>query len=253
MPDSSLSLLRLKRSLERLEPLSQARGTMRFSLGTEAIDARLGGGLVSGALHELCPSQAGDHPAASGFALMLAVRAAGDKPILWVREDKAERWHGQIYAPGMVELGIDPARITLVKAPDTLAALRVATDILRCMAIGAAVIEPWGEARRLDLTASRRLVLAAEKSGVAAFVIRDAAMPFASAAATRWSVSSAPSVPLAGNAPGSVALAIELVRHRGGIPPFGLLLEWDRDEQCFREPTLSRVVLPSAERRQMAA
>ena len=253
MSDSSLSLAQLKRRLERLERPRACSGTPLFSFGCDAVDTRLGGGLARGALHELCAAEVGVHAAASGFALMLAARASRDKPILWVREDKGERQHGRLYAPGMVELGIDPGRIIQVSAPDTLSALRVGADILGCMGVGAAVIEPWGEARKLDLTASRRLVLAAEKSGVAAFILRDMAVSFASAAATRWLVSPASSAALPGNAPGPVSLAIELVRHRGGIPPFGLIMEWDRDEQIFREPTLSRVVLPLAQRRQMAA
>ena len=253
MPDSPAPLARLKRRLERLERPRHSGGVRTFSFGCEAVDARLGGGLARGALHELCAGNAEDHATASGFALMLSARASGEKPILWVREDKGVRQHGRLYAPGMMELGIDPARIILMTAPDTLSALRVGADILGSMAIGAAVIEPWGEAKKLDLTASRRLVLAAEKSGVAAFVLRDTATGFASAAATRWNVAAAPSTALPGNAPGSVALAVELARHRGGIVPFEMMLEWNRDEQSFRKPALSRAVLPLIERRPLAA
>ena len=253
MPDSSVSLAQLKRRLERLERPRPCGGISSFSFGCGAVDTRLGGGLARGALHELCAAKAGDHAAASGFALMLAARASRDKPILWVREDKGERQHGRLYAPGMVELGIDPAQIIQVSAPDTLSALRVSADILGCMGVGAAVIEPWGEAKKLDLTANRRLVLAAEKSGVAAFILRDMAVSFASAAATRWIIAPASSAILPGNAPGQVSLAVDLVRHRGGIPPFGLIMEWDRDAQIFREPALSSAVLPDAQRRQMAA
>lgn len=253
MPDSPVFPAQLKRRLERLERPRPCGGTSLFPFGCDAVDARLGGGLARGALHELCAAADGDHATASGFALMLATRASGDKPILWVREDKGERQHGRLYAPGVVELGIDPARIILIIAPDTLSALRVGVDILGCMGVGATVVEPWGEAKKLDLTASRRLVLAAEKSGVAAFVLRGAAVSFASAAATRWMVASASSAALPGNAPGHVSLAVDLVRHRGGIPPFGLIMEWDRDEQSFREPALSRAVLPPAQRRPLAA
>ena len=251
MPDSTAPLARLKRRLERLERPRAASGL--FALGHEAIDARLGGGLARGALHELCAAEVEDHPAASGFALMLAMRACEARPILWLREDRGQRQHGRIYGPGLVELGIAPDQIILVTAPDTLSALRAGADILGCAGIGAVVIEPWGEARALDLTASRRLVLAAEKSGVAAFILRDRAASFASAAATRWTVASALSVALPGNAPGQVALSVELVRHRGGVPPFGLVMEWDREEHIFREPALSRAFLPSAQRRPMAA
>lgn len=251
MPDSPISLARLKRRLERLE---RPRGGLRlFSSGCDTVDARLGGGLARGALHELCAAEAEDHATASGFALMLAACAGGSGPILWVREDKGQHRHGRLYAPGLIELGIDPDRITLVTASDTLCALRAGADILGCPGVGAVVIEPWGEAKKLDLTASRKLVLAAERSGVAAFILRDRTASFASAAATRWTVATAPSVALPGNASGRTALAVELVRHRGGIPPFGLVMEWDREEHVFREPALSRAVLPPAQRRPLAA
>jgi protein ImuA len=262
MPDSIRPLARLKRQLEQLERTSVnagvKAGACRFSLGHAALDQRLGGGLAAGALHELCSDQPGDHASASAFALMLACRAAGqDKPILWVREDKGARFHGGLYAPGMVDLGVDPDRIILIQAPDTLACLRVAADILGCMALGAVVIEPWGEAKKLDLTASRKLVLAAEASGVAAFVLREGTTSFASAASTRWTVAAAPSAALLGDAPGHPTLALSLTRHRGGIPPFDMIVEWNRDEQIFREARyeahLSRPLLADDQRRPLAA
>jgi protein ImuA len=223
-----------------------------FALGEVGLDARLGGGLARGALHELC-AIAEDHSAASGFALMLALRAAAEKPVLWVREDKGAQASGQLYGPGLVELGADPERLILVEAPDTLAALRAGADILGVMGLGAVVIEPFGAARALDLTASRKLVLAAEKSGVAAFILREGESCFSSAAATRWEVAATPSTPLPGHTPGQTRLAVALVRHRGGVPPFSMELEWDRDSRSFAGPPLSGAVLPAAERRPLAA
>ena len=249
MTDSSLHLARLKRHLERSRSV-QAHA--HFNFGVAALDARLGGGLARGALHEVSGLQE-DHSVASGFALMLAMRAAADRPILWVREDKGERMHGQLYGPGMIELGANPDNIILISAPDTLSALRAGADILRSTGLGATVIEPFGASKALDLTASRKLVLAAEKSGVAAFILREAGTSLSSAAATRWRIAAAPSQTLPGNAPGHTALAIELVRHRGGVPPFSIMLEWDRDGQVFREAPLLRAVSSSFERRPMAA
>ena len=55
-----------------------------------------------------------------------------------------------------------------VRAADTDAALRTAADALACDALGAVVLEVWGEARQLDLVASRKLTLAAQASGVTA-------------------------------------------------------------------------------------
>ena len=50
----------------------------------------------------------------------------------------------------------------------------------------------WRRTQSLDLVASRRLVLAAEESGVTALLLREGADPEPSAALTRWQVGSAP-------------------------------------------------------------
>lgn len=255
MTDSIRILDRLKRHIERLEQRRFAPHVGLFTLGHDALDTRLGGGLARGALHEICGL---DGAAASSFALILAARSTDNKAILWVREDKGERHSGQLYGPGMVELGVDPKRVVLVKAPDTIAALRVGSDVLGCMSPGAVVIEPYGPAKALDLTASRRLALAAQKSGVAAFILRSPEGLMASAAATRWMVRASPSRALPGQAPGHATLALELMRHRGGVAPFEMRVEWDRDAQIFRDvdtrnAPLLRTLPANAQRGQMAA
>lgn len=250
MPDSSIPLARLKRRLERLETPRVKRGA--FALGP-ALDARLGGGLALGALHEIWAGSDRDQASASGFAAMLASLAAGDRPILWVREDKADRAFGRLYGAGLVELGIDPDRLILMMTPDTLSALRTASDVLSCFAAGAVIVETFGATQLLDLTASRKLVLGAEKLGIAAFLLRNGEGRFSSAAATRWRVSAAPSQPLPADAPGHTAFAVDLVRHRGGVPPFSLTVEWNRDARAFREAPLSRAVPAAASGRPLAA
>ncbi len=255
MPDSSTPLIRLKQRLDRLERSHARPAAGLFALGCDGVDARLGGGLARGGLHELC-SEANDQSASGGFALMLAARAteSGGQPIFWIREDRSVRSAGGLYGPGVIALGIDPARIIQIFAADTLSALRAGADVLANGGDSASVvIELSGAAKALDLTASRKLVLAAEKTGAAAFILRDGATRFASAASTRWLVQAAPSVRLAGGAPGHPLLNLSLLRHRGGVAPFETFLEWDRDQQTFREPALSRPVLPVSERRQMAA
>ncbi len=209
----------------------------RVALGDPAVDMRLGGGLARAALHELFASDPDDGEAAAGFALLLALRAQADaRPLLWVREARARHASGRLHAPGLAELGADPDRLMLVEVPDTLALLRAGGDIVKCGGVGAVVIEPWGKATALDLTASRRLAFAAERSGVFALLLRSGSDPPPSAAHSRWRIASAPSVPLPGNAPGLPAFDIELIRHRGGTPGFFTRLEWDRDEQAFRTP-----------------
>jgi protein ImuA len=226
----SLSALRQRVALINPTPAAKAGGA--FLLGDDVVDARLGGGLGRAALHEIFAGQEEDAGAAAAFALILTLRG-GDatKPILWVRDDRVARSVGQIYGPGLVELGADPDRFIMVTAPDELATLRAAGDSVKCGAVGALVIEPYGKARALDLTATRRLALAAASSGVLTLLLRVGAEPSASAAQTRWSVCAASSEPLAANAPGIVTLNVNLLRHRSGVAGFEACLEWNRDQQ----------------------
>ena len=75
--------------------------------------------------------------------------------------------------------------------------MRTAADALACDAVGAVVLEVWGEARQFDLVASRKLTLAAQASGVTGLVLRIAAEPQPSTAETRWIVRAAHSPPAA--------------------------------------------------------
>ena len=203
------------------------------TFGMEAIDGRIGG-LARRALHEVFAGSVEDGSAAAAFALMLALRACpAGRPVIWVREGRCGRLGGHLHAPGLAELGLDPGDLVLVDAPDVRAVLRAGADIVKCGQVGAVVIEPWGKAPLLDLTASRRLSMAAAVSGVMALALRVDADPMPSAAQTRWRVATAPSSPLAAEAPGHPAFDIALLRHRGGIAGFEARVEWNRDTRSF--------------------
>lgn len=222
------------------------------AFGAAAIDHLLGGGLVRGGLHEIFAADVEDGSAAIAFAAMLAVRATRDhKPLLWVREDRGVRNAGVLHAPGLIEIGCDPDRIVIVTARDTLGLLRAGVDSIKCGQAGAVVLEPWGKAAALDLTASRRLAMAAAASGVFTLVVRVEATPMPSAAQSRWQVSAASSIPLAANAPGHPAFDIALLRHRGGIAGFEARLEWNRDYRHFA-PLSGSIPAPAAIRADQA-
>ncbi|WP_246549078.1 ImuA family protein [Ancylobacter oerskovii] len=212
-----------------------------FHLGAPGADGALGGPLACGALHEVFAAEAGDMAAAAGFALALAQRAAsahpagGSRPLLWVRQASVEAEAGQLAAEGLRTLGIDPARLLLVRASSAEAALRAADDAARCPGLGTVILEPWGESKALDLTATRRLSLRAAASGVALLLLRPTGRPLPSAGATRWQVRSASSRPLPGDAPGAPAFLVDLLRHRAGHAGASWHLEWDRETCSFRD------------------
>jgi protein ImuA len=153
-----------------------------------------------------------------------------------VRQDFSEIESGALSPSGLCELGLDPRLLVTVRAPDTDAALRTAADALACDALGAVVLEVWGQARQLDLVASRKLTLAAAASGVTALLLRMAAEPRPSTAETRWIVRAAHSPPSAPwTAWGAPVFDAQLVRNRHG-PVGRWIMEWNCDECLFSEP-----------------
>jgi protein ImuA len=189
--------------------------------------------LPANACHEVFASEQGDVASMMGFGAMLALMLAGDAPCFFVRPPRRDGM--MLYPAGLAELGIDPARCFCVHAPDLLAALRATADIARSDAAGAVLVEVDGNPRLLDLTASRRLALAAEKSGTAVLLLRSGAREAASAAFSRWQVSSAPSIPLEANAPGGAAFAVTLLRHRRVAAGLEARLVWNFEERRFDE------------------
>ncbi len=213
--------------------------------GHADIDAATGGGVMRGRLHEIFAASVEDSGSAGGFAAMLGVRLASPgSTIFWLRESAAETRGGCLHAPGLAELGLDPGRVVLGVMDDALGLLRVAAEVVRCPDVDVAVIELWRMPRALDLTASRRLAVAAEGSGVTALMLRADAEPMPSAAHSRWSVAAAPAVPLEAQAPGYPTLAVNLLRQRGGSADRGWQVEWDRDQGFFRKPAFPGAVVP---------
>jgi protein ImuA len=153
----------------------------RLAFGLPALDRHLGGGLPRGCLHEV--AGAVDDGAALGFCAALAGRLAAERPVLWCQPDF------DLYAPGLAASGLDPTRLIVVAARRSADRLWAMEEGLRCQALAAAVIE----LDDLDITAGRRLQLAAEASGVTGFVLHPDGLRTAAAsvAVTRWTVISA--------------------------------------------------------------
>jgi len=119
MPDRiSLSpqhggVARLRRRLGALEE-AQNPGKSLLPFGIPSLDAALGGGLVTGALHEIAAARETEIPAATGFTLALAARTEG--PLVWIAEDMAIWESGAPYGPGLFALGLAPERLIAVAA-----------------------------------------------------------------------------------------------------------------------------------------
>jgi protein ImuA len=182
--------------------------------GVNAIDEHLPeGGLALGALHEVAGGGTGavDGAAAALFAAGIAARTRG--PVLWcvTRQD--------LFAPALAQAGLAPDRVIYVEAGDEKAVLACFEEALRHPKLGAVV----GEIAHLSMTASRRLQLAAEGSGVIGLALRRwrrraeaSEFRYPTASVTRWRVSALPSAPLPVPGVGRARWRLELVRCRAG-------------------------------------
>ena len=246
------TLAHLRGSIERIETSGEAHALHKAALGHAGADAMLQGGLAKAAVHEVF-SEGHQSAAATGFIAGLAGRLTPRRPLVWVRQDFSELESGALSMSGLCELGLDPRLLVTVRAADADAALRTAADALACDALGVVVLEVWGEARQLDLVASRKLTLAAQASGVTALLLRVAATPQPSTAETRWIVRAAHSPPGAsGTAWGAPVFDAQLVRNRHG-PVGRWIMEWKCDECLFSEPAREPAREPSTYPQPVAA
>lgn len=230
------TLKKLREKLARLEtgPLFSSG----VSLGHADADGALHHGLLSGVLHEVFAAER--HVAAgAGFALMLTLRLAREKYLLWVQQDFSATLCGELSPSGFLELGFDPNRLIVLHALTPVSALRAAKDALSCKSLGAVVLESWGDPKILDLVASRRLTLAAVRSGVPIVHLRLAARPCVSTAETRWLIEPEPS---RHQDWGDPIFSAALLRNRHGRTGH-FLMEWSCDERIFRTPANSRDVV----------
>jgi protein ImuA len=229
----------------------------RIALGTPgfSLDRVLGGGLQTGALHDIVAAHSRDGAAASAFACALAIRfgnARARGAFVWIVEDMGAREEGLLYAPGLRLHGLDPARLILVRTTNVRDTLWVMEEALKCRGVSAVLAETWAKARDYSLTVSRRLALAARAGGTAGLLRHAAASGEAdaitSAAATRFEIAARRSLPLpaAGRGPplpGPAAWGVRVARMRAGAAGLGRALDWqkfsdvawDHEETCFRD------------------
>ena len=151
-------------------------------------------------------------PRDAGWAGFLLPQIAAGKPLLWVQERMAIIESGRIYPPGL-----GAAEIIHVEARDARLALWAMEEGVRCAALSAVIGELWGDAGALDFTATRRLAVAAERSGVPCWLVRLGGTANLSGARMRWRIASGPSLanPFDPRAPGVPAWNGELFRARG--------------------------------------
>ena len=155
------------------------------------------------------------HPRDSGWAGFLLAQVATDKPVLWVQDRMAILESGRVHPPGLPS-----QNLIHVEARDARDALWAMEEGVRCSCLSAVMGEIWGDPQALDFTATRRLAVAAERSGTPCWLVRLGGHANLSGARMRWRIASAPSLlnDLDPRAPGLPAWDAELFRARAMAP-----------------------------------
>ena len=199
--------------------------------GLDEVDHRLpGGGIATGVLHEIAGSaDIADDASATIFLAGILARIEG--PVVWCL-----RWR-DLFAPALAQAGLHPDRVIHVEAGSDAQVLLAVEECLRVTGLAGVV----GELGKYSTTASKRLQLAAEASGVTAFVFRRAAKIDAlhegTAATTRWRITAAPSEHLGLPSLARPRWHVALERVRGGEPCTWIV------EGCDAQ---GRIALPAA-------
>ena len=203
----------LRARIQRLEQFEALRGRAHavVPFGVADIDACWPDGFPIAALHEVtgAPSAAG-FAAASAFTAAMAARLK--RNVLWCTTGH------ELYPPGLAGLGLQPRHLLIAKAKSEADVLAVMEEGLRHPSLACVV----GETAKLDLTASRRLQLASEKSGVMCMSLRKPhSKPLRGiepvAATSRWRISPVTATPHIIPQAGRARWRVELTRARSGL------------------------------------
>lgn len=213
------TLGRLRQAVAKIEgqETDLAIGARVLAFGIRPIDSALQGGLAAASLHEIVPAALRDFGAAMGFTLALAARAADDgRATLWIQTDFAAAMGGNIYGLGCDLFGLPARQLLLLKLSSAREVLWAMEEALKCRALASVIAELPDDGPLADLTATRRLQLAARAGGGFGFLFRHRPSPFASSAETRWQVAAAPSRPDQFGGLGLTGFIVSLTKNRRG-------------------------------------
>ena len=216
-----------------------SRAAMDMGLGPVA-GAFPRGVFPTGAVHEFLSSAKEDGAATAGFvgALMGPLMRPGGVCV-WVSTGRT------VWPAALKKFGVEPHRIVFVDLRREKDALYAMEEALKTEGLGAVV----GEIRELDLTASRKLQLAVEKSRVTGFLLRHQPRQLGTVAAvSRWRIGTLASEPEEGMpGVGAPRWKVDLLRVRNGSPG-SWVVEWVNGKLRWVEPEQMRAAQGISER-----
>jgi protein ImuA len=129
-------------------------------------------------------------------------------------------------------LGLPLERLLVLRVARPADALWAMEEALKCRALALVAAELTDDGAAADLTATRRLALAARDGGGLGLLLRHRSSPAPSAAATRWEISAAASRPDAFGGLGRANFTLSLIKNRRG-PTGRWNITWDQHERAF--------------------
>ncbi len=150
-----------------------------------------------GGLAEVFPARPPGASAAAAFALAMALRARaarGGGALVFIVEDLSAREFGLPYGRGLAGAGADLSRCALIRSRRPRETLWAMEEALKSPACAAVVAESFVTPRLYDLSASRRLLLAARRGGALGLLAPQGAEAtrFSSAAELRVEIAATP-------------------------------------------------------------
>ena len=233
-------LCRLRETIENIQHFQIDRTKVPLALGPPG-DSLLGGGLLFGALHETAPERVLDFGAATGFTLALAALAARrGGETLWIQTDYARLEGGAIYGLGLDLFGLPSQRLLVLRARRAIDVLFAMEEALKCRSVASVIAEVPDDCA--DLTATRRLSLAAREQNGLGLLLRHRSSAMPSAAMTRWSVAAMSGARDEFGGIGRTSFLLSLVKNRRG-PCGRLSIAWDHHERVFVSGAVSKPVV----------
>ncbi len=199
-------------------------------------------GLAAKGLHELIEGSYGDMAAITGLAAALAPHKGA---ILWVGSGKAMHEHGYLSEVGAQVFGKRAQRYLAVRTRQDKDTLWVVDESVRSRAVACVI----AEVESADFTATRRLKLAAEQSGVPVVLLMPHTREGASACETRWRVSSLSSAsnPYDYRGVGKSRWRMKLERSRAAPHRVGEVFDLEYDDETLSIRLVSGLVCGAIE------
>jgi len=192
---------------------------LKSTLGTTPVDVGLGpmkyafpnSSFPFAAIHEFCYNQIEHATASCGFiAGLLSTFMRNGGVSMWISSSR------NIFPPALKLFGIEPDKIIFLDVHKQKDVLWAMEEALKCDSLTTVI----AETKQISFTASRRLQLAVEQSGVTGLILHHTQNLFnITSCVTRWKITPLPSL-LPGDIPGVgfPRWNVELLKVRNGKP-----------------------------------